>query len=137
MGFFQPNPMIRDKPHPPWAAAAYIPVVRSQPLIARQIRTRWQKLARGVRFAIITLVFLALVIRLALPFIIRHYVNRQLSRIPDFRGHVEKVRLHLYRGAYSVENLEVVKTNGSVPVPFIAMPEMDLSVDWRKLFHGS
>jgi hypothetical protein len=111
--------------------------VNSSRSVTGKIRTRWQKLARGIRFTLITILLLAIIVRLALPFVVRHYVNRQLSRIPDYRGHVEKVRLHLYRGAYSVLNLEVVKTNGSVPVPFIAMPEMDLAVDWKELFHGS
>lgn len=105
--------------------------------VRERIRTRWQSLARWTQIAILTMVVLAVAIRLALPYAVRYYVNRQLSHIPDYRGHVEKVRLHLYRGAYTVENLEVVKTNGSVPVPFVSMPDMELSVDWHELFHGA
>lgn len=105
--------------------------------VAKKIRTRWQRLARWVQFTILTIVVLGIVVRLSLPFVVRHYVNRQLSRIPDYRGNVEKVRLHLYRGAYSIVNVRIVKTNGSVPVPFISMPLMELSVEWKELFHGS
>lgn len=105
--------------------------------VRERIRTRWQSLAHWVQVTILTIIALAIVIRLALPYAVRYYVNRQLSHIPDYRGHIEKVRLHLYRGAYSVENLQVVKTNGSVPVPFVSMPDMELSVDWHELFHGS
>lgn len=105
--------------------------------VPAKIRSRWQSLARWTRRTILTLLILAVVIRLALPYAVRYYVNRQLNHIPEYQGHVEKVHLHLYRGAYSVENLQIVKTNGSVPVPFISMPEMDLAVDWHELFHGS
>jgi len=90
-----------------------------------------------VQYTVITIVVLVVAIRLALPFAVRHYVNRQLNHIPDYHGHVEKVQMHLYRGAYSIINVEIVKTNGSIPVPFISMPQLDLSVDWNELFHGA
>src|SRR5690242_9730429 len=80
--------------------------------VGQKVRSRWRSLARWVQWTLLTLIVLAVALRLSLPFIVRDYVNRQLNRIPDYHGHVEKVRMHLYRGAYSVLNLEVVKTNG-------------------------
>jgi hypothetical protein len=105
--------------------------------VGQKICSRWRRLARWTQWTVLTLIVLGVAIRLSLPFVVRHYVNRQLNKIPDYHGHVEKVRMHLYRGAYSIINVEVVKTNGSVAVPFMAMPEMDLSIDWKELFHGS
>lgn len=34
-----------------------------------------------------------------LPFWVRDYVNRKLSEIPEYRGHVEAIELYLWRGA--------------------------------------
>src|SRR6266581_3413047 len=64
---------------------------------------------------------------------LRDYVNRKLSEIPGYRAHVAAVTLHLWRGAYQVHNIDIVKTSGKVPVPFFSAPLVDLSVQWHAL----
>ena len=56
------------------------------------------------------------------PIWVRDHVNRKLSEMPDYRTHVGVVTLHFWRGAYSVHNINVVKTSGKVPVPFFSAP---------------
>ena len=68
---------------------------------------------------------------------VRDYVNRKLSEIPGYRAHVAAVTLHLWRGAYQVHNITIVKTSGKVPVPFFSAPLVELSVQWRALFDGA
>ena len=87
----------------------------------------------------IALYFLILVviIRALLPFWVRDYVNRKLSEVPEYRGHVAAVTLHLWRGAYQIHHVEIVKTTGHVPVPFFSAPLVDLSMQWRALFDGA
>ena len=65
------------------------------------------------------------------------YVNRKLSEIPGYRAHVSAVTLHLWRGAYQIHNIAIVKTSGKVPVPFFSAPLVDLSVQWKALFDGA
>ncbi len=77
------------------------------------------------------------VARLMLPFWVRDYVNQRLSELKDYRGHVEAVEISLWRGAYKIREVKVVKTSGDVPVPFFSAPLMDLSVEWMALFHGA
>jgi hypothetical protein len=74
-------------------------------------------------------------LRLALPHLVRNYVNRTLSKIPDYRGEVGDIDIHLWRGAYTIHDANVVRTSGKVPVPFFSAPRVDLSVQWRELFH--
>jgi hypothetical protein len=68
---------------------------------------------------------------------VRDYVNRKLSEIRGYRTHVDAVTLHLWRGAYQVHNIVIVKTDGKVPVPFFSAPVVDLSVQWKALFDGA
>lgn len=75
--------------------------------------------------------------RVALPWFVQDYVNRTLSRSPAYDGEIGDVDLHLYRGAYQIEDVHIVKTEGAVPVPLFSAPVVDLSVEWRALFHGS
>ncbi|MBS0189122.1 MAG: DUF748 domain-containing protein [Planctomycetes bacterium] len=77
-----------------------------------------------------------IVVRLALPGIIRRYVNDVLSRSPDFDGSIEAIDVHLWRGAYSIRGIRIIKTTGRVPVPFFESKELDLHMDWRSLIHG-
>ena len=77
------------------------------------------------------------IVRALLPFWVRDYVNRKLSEVPEYRGHVAAVTLHLWRGAYQIHHVEIVKTTGRVPVPFFSAPLIDFSVQWRALFDGA
>jgi Domain of Unknown Function (DUF748) len=105
--------------------------------VAQRVRTRWQKLSRVTQIVVISLLVLLVALRLALPFIVKNYVNRQLARMPDYKGAISDVDIHLWRGAYTIRNLRLDKTSGAVPVPFVAAPTIDLSVQWKELFHGS
>jgi len=102
-----------------------------------KVESRWRRTARWVQWTIIILVVLLVAIRLALPGTIKYYVNRQLARIPDYSGKVDRIHVHLWRGAYEIDNISIMKTDGSVPTPLFSAALVDLSVQWRELFHGA
>ncbi|MGH8045643.1 MAG: DUF748 domain-containing protein [Chthoniobacterales bacterium] len=87
----------------------------------------------------ILLVLAALLIglRVALPFIVKWYVNKTLDEMPEYDGRVGDIDIHLWRGAYSINDIDIVKTDGEVPVPFFSSTNVDLSVEWRALFQGA
>jgi len=76
-------------------------------------------------------------IRVALPYIIKDLVNKELDSIPGYSGHIVDVDLSILRGAYQIEGIELVKTDGKVEVPFFSSTLIDLSVEWKALFNGS
>ena len=87
------------------------------------------------RFWLLVVVVTAfVVVHTYLAIWVRDYVNRKLSEIPGYRANIAAVTLHLWRGAYQVHNISIVKTSGKVPVPFFSAPLVDLSVQWRALF---
>jgi hypothetical protein len=75
--------------------------------------------------------------RLYLPTLVRDYVNKKLDELPNYDGEIGKVSLHLWRGAYSIDDVRIVKTDGDVPIPFFSSERVDLSMQWRELFHGA
>ncbi len=85
----------------------------------------------------LTILLVLVAIRAALPFAVEKYVNDRLDAMEDYDGHVGDVDLHLWRGAYSIEDVEVVKTEGRVSVPFFAAERVHLSVKWSALFDGA
>jgi hypothetical protein len=72
-----------------------------------------------------------------LPYAVKSYVNRKLNELPDYNGTVADIKVHLIRGAYTIRGVKLERTTGQVPVPFFSAPEVDLSVQWRELFHGA
>jgi len=86
---------------------------------------------------VVVIVAAIVVVHTMLAIWVRDYVNRKLSEIPEYRGHVAAVTLHLLRGAYQIHRVDIVKTSGDVPVPFFSSPLVDLSIEWKALFNGA
>ncbi len=82
---------------------------------------------------LIVLIAVVVVVHVYLAVWVRDYVNRKLSEIHGYRAHVAAVTLHLWRGAYQIHNLKIVKTSGDVPVPFFSAPLVDFNVQWKAL----
>lgn len=81
-----------------------------------------------------------LVFRLALPFIVKSYVNKTLNNMEGYRGSVGDIDISLLRGAYVINNITIYKlTAEGKPdsIPFFQSPKIDLSIEWRALFRGS
>ena len=72
--------------------------------------------------------------RLYLPTAIRSYIERVLEANGAYTGSVGDVDVALWHGAFAVQELEIVKRNGEVPVPFVSVPETSGSLAWRALF---
>src|SRR5687767_1763104 len=53
-----------------------------------------------------------------------------------YSGRIDGVGLSLWRGAYQIEGLKIVKKNGQLPVPFFLSPRIDLGLQWKALFRG-
>jgi hypothetical protein len=92
---------------------------------------------RALLVALGVVAFLLLIARAAAPILLQRYVNRVLDRTEGYHGRIGDVDLSLWRGAYTIENVEIEKSSGKVPVPFLRARALDLSLEWRALFDGS
>jgi hypothetical protein len=98
----------------------------------RQRHASWRRVA---------LILLALLVfagagRAMLPWAVRDYVNRTLDRNPLYAGNIGDVRLHLWRGAYSIQDVRISKTTGNIPVPFFAAQRVAFAIEWKAVLHG-
>lgn len=82
------------------------------------------------------LVISIIVIRLALPGIVKGYVNKKINEIPGYTGHVEDIDIHLLRGAYVIKDLKLKKTTDPEKYPFLVIERADLSLEWGAIFKG-
>lgn len=96
--------------------------------MTRVRRRRWP-------WVLLALLVLGVVLRLALQPLVEREVNRRLDRMGDYHGEVAGIDLHLWRGAYTIEGLRIVRRNAKAP-PLLDAPRLDLSVSWRALLDG-
>jgi hypothetical protein len=112
-------------------------VASDERISASRWRIRCPRISRRTRLVLLLLVAFFIVIRAALPWAVKAYVNHQFDKMPDYAGRVSDVDIHLLRGAYQIHGLEILKTDGHVPVPLFAARKVDFSMEWKELFHGA
>ncbi|RYU93139.1 DUF748 domain-containing protein [Emticicia agri] len=88
-----------------------------------------------------SIIVLLIALRLVLPYFVLKYVNRELSEMEQYYGHVEDIDLALIRGAYVINDIKIEKINNETKqhdtIPFFKSPHIDLSVQWKSIFKGS
>jgi hypothetical protein len=50
---------------------------------------------------------------------------------------VGDIDIHLWRGAYSIDHIEILKVGAARPVPFFKSQRLEFSVEWRSLWQGA
>jgi len=94
--------------------------------------TRRNKILLGLGILVVVLV----AARLAMPYAVKDYANRKLAGLEAYDGHVGDIDIHLWRGAYSIDDIVIVKTGASRPTPFFKARRVDFSVEWHSLLRG-
>lgn len=104
--------------------------------LKEEVAARTRGHSRGWLIGIVIVLVVLIAARVALPYVLRSAINKRLNNIPDYGGHVTSVSVSLYRGAYHLSGLEIMKRNGQVQEPFFSGKDIDFSLAWRELFHG-
>ncbi len=88
---------------------------------------------------ILVIAVILLVIRLILPYVVLHFANKKLATMKGYYGHIEDIDIALIRGAYKIDSIYLNKldTVTNQQTPFFSAKLIDLSVEWKAIFHGS
>ena len=57
--------------------------------------------------ALLASVLLLVAARIALPYLVEDYANKRLAALDSYDGHVGDIDIHLWRGAYSIDGIEI------------------------------
>ncbi|MEE1961071.1 DUF748 domain-containing protein [Allomuricauda taeanensis] len=82
------------------------------------------------------LIVLLIAFRIALPYIVKNYVNKVLADIPGYYGQVEDIDLSLITGAYTIDHLYLNKVNAGSQIPFLDFEKTNISIEWSSLLKG-
>lgn len=86
---------------------------------------------------VFSIIVLLIAINFALEPIALYYVNKALMDLKGYKGSVKDIDIHLYRGAYRIDTLVIEKVDKQKTIPFFVAPGMDISIEWKSLFHGA
>src|SRR4051812_31870145 len=92
---------------------------------------------RWLLWTIVTLAVVLIAARIAAPYAVRWYANRVINGTPSYQGGVGDVTLHLWRGAYSVDNIVVSQIGAGDLDPLFTCARLEFSVAWPQLVHGA
>ena len=102
--------------------------------LAGQLRmTRRSKVGWSI---LVLLALLLLAVHLLLPVFIKDFMNRKMADMGDYRGHVDDVDIVLWRGAYRLNQLNIVKVDGEQQVPFVLLPRTDIKMRLRPFWES-
>ncbi len=94
--------------------------------------------AKRYSVTVIVLVLLAvglIILRAQLPSMVKDYLNDKLADMGDYQGELADVDIHLWRGAYSVNQLEINKKD-QPSVVFFKAQTIDIAISWPALLKG-
>lgn len=80
-------------------------------------------------------IILLIILRVQLPGMVKDYLNGKLADMGDYQGEIADVDIHLWRGAYSVHQLEITK-NDQPDVIFFRADTVDTAIRWSALLSG-
>ena len=100
------------------------------------IHSVWRR-ASHISLWVFAFVILLILARIALPFVVESFVNHKLNEAKDYTGKIGDVDMKLWRGGYRIHKIQIDKKTGGVQSPLFSASEIDLSVQWRELFHGA
>src|SRR5690606_37339351 len=104
-------------------------------LIIKPIRKGTKR--KKVLLAVAAVAVVLIGVRVALPTVIQDYVNDKLDESPSYDGSVGDIDLSLIRGAYRIDDIAIIKTEGDVPVPLFAAEHVEFSILWSALLKGA
>lgn len=87
---------------------------------------------------VLGLLVLLIALRIALPYVILHYANRELASMKGYFGKIQDVDVALLRGAYVIDSIYLNKADDKTGKqdPFFSASTIDLSIEWKSLFNG-
>jgi hypothetical protein len=97
---------------------------------------KFVKRIRLLYLLLVIIILAVIVVRLALPGIVKNYVNKKLNELPGYTGHVGDIDIHLLRGAYVIHDLLLKKKSDPEKYPFLQIKQAGLSLEWNALFKG-
>lgn len=87
-----------------------------------------------VKIILILFIVALIGLRLYLPTFLKHYVENQINKIPEYRLTIKDIDVHLIAGSYTMQGVQLWKVPKQLPVPYIAADSINFAIEWAAIF---
>ena len=94
------------------------------------------RLLRALVILGLVVVGLVLLVRFVGGPIVKSMVNQKLQEMPEFTGHVDTIKLALWRGGVEANGFQLHDKERPDDVPIVRFEEVDMRIAWGALFRG-
>jgi hypothetical protein len=109
--------------------------IQEQPKALRPVARLARRLGVGVLAAAFVLLILFMVVWYTTPYLLRDYLNKRGSSLPDYKLDIHWVQVNPIACSIDLEDIVLHKKNNSVPVPFFVSRDVHIAMQWTQLIH--
>ena len=104
--------------------------------VTTQVPVKKKKI-KTVYKVLLSILVVLIIARIALPYVVLHFINKELTTLKGYYGHVDDVDIALYRGAYQIDRIKLQKVETTDTTDFLYIKYVDLAIEWKPIFKGS
>ena len=87
-------------------------------------------------YILLSLILLLVAIEIAVPPILKWKVNKLLSDLPEYTGHVKDIDIAWFEAGVIAREFEMDKRNQKDSLPFVSIHDLHMNVDFSALIRG-
>lgn len=105
------------------------------PRALRPVASLAVRLGTGALITLLVLLVLFLAVWYTTPYVLRNYLNKRGSELPDYHLNINWVEIHPWNCSLDIIDLTLTKKTGSIPVPFYKGPSVHIALQWSRVIH--
>ena len=109
--------------------------IHEQPKVLRPVARLARRLGVGILATAFVLLILFMVIWYTTPIVLRNYLNKRGSSLPDYVLTIHQVQINPIVCSIDLENIILQKKDNAIPVPFFVSPDVHIAMQWTQLIH--
>jgi hypothetical protein len=109
--------------------------IQDQPKVLRPLARLARRLGVWTLAGAFVLLILFMVIWYTTPIVLRNFLNKRGSSLPDYKLTIHQVQINPIACSIDLENIILQKKDNGIPVPFFAAPDVHIAMQWTQLIH--
>ena len=97
------------------------------------------RLARALGIEVLAILFVLLVLFMVVwyttPYLLRDYLNKRGSELPDYKLNIHWVQINPIACNIQLEDIVLQKKNNAIPVPFFTARKVLVAMQWTEIIH--
>jgi len=109
--------------------------VQKQPKVLRPVASLARKLGTRALITLFVLLVVFLTIWYTTPYILRDYLNRRGSELPDYKLNIHWIEINPIACQIRLKDIVLEKKSNKIPVPFFTGKTVLVAMQWTQLIH--